>query len=99
MNEAMQGAIRMAERMFERPVAPPGVVVSGETRLMDFAELSNVEKLKRLFEAFQQQQDILHLLDKCASAEGVQIFIGEESGYRVLDECSVVTAPWSILSR
>jgi heat-inducible transcriptional repressor len=24
----------------------------------------------------------------------VQIFIGEESGYRALDECSVITAPY-----
>ena len=28
-------------------------------------------------------------------AEGVQIFIGQESGYRVLDDCSIVTAPYS----
>jgi len=26
----------------------------------------------------------------------VQIFIGEESGYEVLDECSVVTAPYEV---
>ena len=26
----------------------------------------------------------------------MQIFIGEESGYQVLDECSVVTAPYSV---
>jgi heat-inducible transcriptional repressor len=26
----------------------------------------------------------------------VQIFIGGESGYRVLDECSVVTAPYVV---
>jgi heat-inducible transcriptional repressor len=96
MNEHMLGAIQMAEQMFTRPSAPAGVVVSGETKLMEFAELSNVEKLRRLFEAFQQQQDILHLLDKCTVAEGVQIFIGEESGYRVLDECSVVTAPYQV---
>jgi heat-inducible transcriptional repressor len=63
---------------------------------MEFAELSDVEKLRRLFEAFNQKQDILHLLDKCAVAEGVQIFIGEESGYRVLDEVSVVTAPYNV---
>jgi len=29
-------------------------------------------------------------------AEGVRIYIGEESGYRVLDECSVVTAPYTV---
>jgi heat-inducible transcriptional repressor len=26
----------------------------------------------------------------------VQIFIGHESGYQILDDCSVVTAPYSL---
>jgi len=29
-------------------------------------------------------------------SQGVQLFIGEESGYKVLDECSVVTAPYHV---
>jgi transcriptional regulator of heat shock response len=28
-------------------------------------------------------------------ADGVQIFIGQESGFRILDDCSVITAPYS----
>ena len=41
-------------------------------------------------------RDILHILDKCIIAEGIQIFIGQESGYGVLDDCSVVTSTYSI---
>ena len=40
------------------------------------------------------ERDILHLLDHSLRAEGVQIFIGQESGYQLLDDCSVVTAPY-----
>ena len=54
-----------------------------------------MEKLKRLFEAFNEKRDFLHLLDQSLHAEGVQIFIGKESGYQMLDECSVITAPYS----
>lgn len=97
MNDMMLAAIQLAERVVERPAGEQeDVLVAGQTNLMDFAELSNVEKLRRLFEAFNQKRDILHLLDKCAAADGVQIFIGEESGYKVLDECSVVTAPYKV---
>src|SRR4029434_8747937 len=71
-------------------------VIAGETNLMNFAELSNVEKLRRLFEGFTQRRDTLHMLDQSLRAEGVQIFIGQESGYTILDDCSVVTAPYSI---
>ena len=63
---------------------------------MTFRELGDVEKLRNLFEVFNSKRDLLHLLDQSLSAEGVQIFIGEESGYQVLDECSVVTAPYSV---
>lgn len=95
MDALMLSAIHMAEQISEGDPDEGGYVMAGETNLMEFAELSDVEKLRRLFEAFNQKRDILHLLDKCVAADGVQIFIGEESGYRVLDECSVVTSPYS----
>ncbi len=74
----------------------PEYVIAGETNLMEFAELSNVDKLRRLFEAFTAKRDILHLLDQSLRAEGVQIFIGQESGYQILDDCSLVTAPYTL---
>lgn len=97
MNDMMSSAIQVAERMFTVSESDTAdYVLAGETNLMEFAELSNVDKLRQLFEAFGRKRDILHLLDQCVAAEGVQIFIGEESGYEVLDECSVVTAPYRV---
>ncbi|HET7674701.1 MAG TPA: heat-inducible transcriptional repressor HrcA [Gammaproteobacteria bacterium] len=98
LNEMMLTAINMAEQVFTS-AGQDGYVMAGETNLMNFAELSEVERLRRLFEAFNEKRDILHLLDQCISAEGVQIFIGEESGYSVLDDLSVVTAPYSVDDR
>jgi heat-inducible transcriptional repressor len=96
MDGLMASAVGMAERaLAEEEGGGPGYVLDGETNLMDFAELSDVDKLRRLFEAFNRKRDLLHILDRCVHADGVQIFIGEESGYRVLDECSVVTAPYT----
>jgi heat-inducible transcriptional repressor len=99
MNQMMSDAIAMAQQMFTPDAAapPPGdVVIAGETNLMGFAELSNVERLKRLFDAFNEKRDLLHLLDQCLQAERVQIFIGHESGYGILDDCSIVTAPYTV---
>ena len=94
VNELMQAAIEMAQKAFVAPVAEDEVVISGHTNLMGVAELSDLDKLKRIFESFNQKQDILHLLENAINAKGVQIFIGEESGYEVLDNCSIVTAPY-----
>jgi transcriptional regulator of heat shock response len=41
-----------------------------------------MDRLKGLFDAFSQKRGIIHLLDKCLEADGVQIYIGEESGYK-----------------
>ena len=34
--------------------------------------------------------------DQSLGAEGVQIFIGQESGYQILDNVSLVTAPYAL---
>jgi heat-inducible transcriptional repressor len=98
LNQLMLDAIRMAQQVVNPPMTGGRMeyVIAGETNLMGFAELSNVEKLRRLFDAFTQQRDILHLLDQSLGAEGVQIFIGQESGYTILDECSIVAAPYTL---
>lgn len=101
MNRMMKDAVEMAGQVFEAEDLQDheDVVVAGQTNLMEFRELCEVDKLRHLFEAFNQKREILHLLDQCVNAQGVQIFIGEESGYTALDECSVVTAPYSVDGR
>ncbi|HKK13422.1 MAG TPA: heat-inducible transcriptional repressor HrcA [Gammaproteobacteria bacterium] len=99
VNRIMAHAVRMAEQVFSQTTEEEDYVVAGQTNLMDFRELCDVDKLRHLFEAFNEKREILHLLDQCVKAQGVQIFIGEESGYQVLDECSVVTAPYAVDDR
>ena len=97
MNQAMHDIIEAAQpAMTESGEGGGEFVLAGETNLMDFAELSDVETLRRLFEAFSRKHLILDLLDRSINANGVQVFIGEESGYRILDDCSVVTAPYQL---
>lgn len=99
MNALMETALAMAGKAFETDDEEEDYVLEGQTNLMSFAELADLDKLRQLFEAFSEKREILHLLDRCIDARGVQIFIGEESGYRVLDECSVVTAPYTVEGR
>ncbi len=97
MNRIMLSAVELGEKAFmAEESGDDDFMVSGQTRLMDYDELADVASLRQLFEAFNQKREILHLLDKCISAEGVQIFIGSESGHQILDHCSVVTAPYSV---
>ena len=72
-------------------------VLSGETKLLDIEDLSsNMSRLRELFKLFEQRTGLLQLLDLSNRAEGVQIFIGGESGLAPLDGCSVITAPYEV---
>ena len=71
-------------------------VISGERNLLYVNDLSsNMQKLRSLFNVFEQKTELLQLLDVSRQAPGVHIFIGNESGLPGLDDCSVVSAPYT----
>ena len=87
----MQVAVEVGEGAFHESDA---LVVTGERNLLNAEDLaSNMDRLRQLFE---QKTGLLHLLDESQKAQGVQIYIGGESGLVPLDECSVVTAPYEV---
>ena len=96
MNRAMIDIISVAQSAMEGTNEKKDFVLAGEHNLMDFAELSDVETLKQLFDAFSKKQMMIDLLDKSINASGVQIFIGSESGYEIFDDCSIVTSPYKV---
>ena len=95
LNEAMRTAIEMADKAFvKEPGSEEVLLVSGQTNLMEYGELADLDKLRHLFEAFREKTELLHILDQCLRADGLRIFIGEESGFEVLEGCSVVAMPY-----
>lgn len=72
-------------------------VISGERNLLEVADLSsNMIRLRELFALFEQRTSLVQLLDVGNRADGVQIFIGGESGIAQLDECSVIAASFEV---
>jgi heat-inducible transcriptional repressor len=94
MQQALRTALEVARQAFVADRPESELVVSGESNLLEFPELGDIETLRRLFTAFNAKRDLLHLLDQSLHAEGVKVFIGRESGYRALEECSVVAASY-----
>ena len=95
MDRLMALAIEMSQKVFlTQQNENKDYVLAGQTNLMNLYDPSQIDKLRNLFEAFNQKRDILHLLDQAIHASGVQLFIGEESGYDVLDDCTVVTSTY-----
>ena len=95
IDDYLSAALDLANQALDTAESGDEYVMAGESRLLGSATAEEMFKLRELFDAFEQKKDILHLLERCSRAEGIQIFIGEEAGYEVFGDYSVVTAPYS----
>jgi heat-inducible transcriptional repressor len=98
LNALLASAVEVAQQAFQDS-SSNDMLVSGQTNLMGRQDGSDVDRLRELFEAFQRKRDLLLLLERCSRAEGVRLFIGEESGFAALDSYSLVTAPYGVGGR
>jgi len=71
------------------------LIVRGQANLLeDVTALTDLERLRALFEMLETRETMLRLLDASKQGEGVQIFIGAESHLFGITGCSVVIAPY-----
>ena len=95
MKKNMTNLMSAAMDLSLNPKHDENLVLTGQGNLLDTVDLSqNVKSIKKIIELFEKKTSLLHLLEKSHHSSGMQIFIGEESGYQALDECSIVTAPY-----
>ncbi len=94
---AMERVLGAAMEIAEHALDPDDedMLLSGQTRLMGLHDLTDVDRLRDLFDTFSRKREILQLLERCIHAQGVRIFIGEETGLASMDACTVITAPYS----
>jgi heat-inducible transcriptional repressor len=94
----MQAAVQTSESALSEEVDP--VMIAGQRNLLGVSDLAdNMERLRRLFDMFDQKTSLLQLLDASSRAKGVQIFIGGESELVPMDQLSVVVAPYEVDGR
>lgn len=71
------------------------LIVRGQARLLqDVTALSDLERVRSLFEALETKEAMLRLLDATGAGDGVQIFIGAENVLFNHSGCSMVIAPF-----
>ena len=93
---------RLMQQAVDAGLDTPGtddeaVVISGEGKLLGVSEMTaDMDRLRRLFQLFEQKTDLLHLLDVSSRAQGVQIYIGGDSRLVPLEDVSVITAPYGV---
>ena len=66
------------------------IFLQGTSKLLNKAELFNMEKLKSLFQNFEEKIKLAKLLSDFISLERVKVLIGSESNIPDISECSLV---------
>ena len=74
---------------------PRALIVRWQARLLDDIHAKeDLERLRKLFDILEAENDLLELLDLTDGAEGVRIYIGSENQLFDMTGCSMVVAPY-----
>ena len=72
------------------------LIVRGQSHLLqDVNAVSDLERIRSLFDDFESKKEIMQLLTLTEQAEGVRIFIGSENQLFSLSGSSLIVAPFS----
>jgi heat-inducible transcriptional repressor len=97
ISQLMRQAVQAGSEVVSGEASHSQVMISGERKLLDVAELSeNTQRMREMFSLFETKTSLLQLLDASNRAEGVQIFIGGESERMPFDNMALVTAPYEV---
>jgi heat-inducible transcriptional repressor len=95
MMQLMSAALEAGNRAMAEGSEP--YVLSGERNLLTVQDLSqDMRRLRQLFDLFEHKTTLLQILDLSLRGQGVQVFIGGESGVSAPDDVAVVSAPYNV---
>ena len=94
ISRLMQTAVEVGVRGSEDSET---VHIRGEHRLLGVSDLTaDMDRLRQMFELFEQKTELMQLLDVSSRSQGVQIFIGGDSRLVPMEDLSVITTPYQL---
>lgn len=91
-DDLLSRALKLSEQTLEEGGAQ--IFMEGQTNILEQPEFADVRRMREVFRAFEEKSQIVNLLDRSLSAQGVQIFIGSETHLNQMEGLSVVTSTY-----
>ena len=82
----------------ETQPAPESVYVQGTANILNQPEFADVERMKNLFQMFEEKGRLIKILNECISSnpvDGVKITIGSEFGVPSMRDFTVITSSYA----
>jgi heat-inducible transcriptional repressor len=92
-DKLLQQAMQVGEKTFDNTTENGGdIYLGGTANIMDQPEfVTNVARMKELFQAFEEKERLISILDRCLDEAGVNVLLGSETPFPNMQECSFVT--------
>lgn len=87
-------AMAMAMTLFPTQDRKEKVYYGGKTNILSQPEFHDIEKVKQLLEAIEKEDLIYQLIRH--ESEGIEVKIGKENNVQAMEDCSLITASYSI---
>ena len=82
-------ALTLSRRLLEDDPAL-GWYINGQSNILDQPEFSDLEAVKRLFQALEEKSLMIRLVDEAIQAEGPQVILGDERRLPALKDTALV---------
>jgi heat-inducible transcriptional repressor len=69
---------------------------TGTSQIANYPEFSSAEKFAALVELFEEKNIIIHMMEKLSESPGLKVLIGKENEELPVQECSIITAPYTL---
>ncbi len=86
-------AIELGKQVLDMD-AEANVFVAGASHIADQPEFADVQKMKALYQAFEDKSKLVWVLSECIRDEACRVVIGREIPIQEIQELSVVAAPY-----
>ncbi|MCZ8511150.1 heat-inducible transcriptional repressor HrcA [Paenibacillus filicis] len=72
------------------------IFTSGTTNMLTQPEFKDVDKVKSILDLLSEAPKLVRLLDGVSGGSGVQVRIGSENAIEAVNDCSLITATYSV---
>jgi len=87
-------ALEMIDALLEQEREEGTIYLGGQLNMLNQPEFRDLDKIKTLFEAFEEDETLKELITP--KTEGLNVTIGGENKFKEFKDCSVISATYSV---
>jgi heat-inducible transcriptional repressor len=93
-DELLQKALSLSNMVINEEIVNEEIFIEGSSNIFSYPDFADIDKMKKIFETFENKHYLLELLEKVAKADGIKVFIGSESEIKYMSDCTLIASPY-----